>query len=418
MLYCAPMEGPASHAAAGALGDESPGRPWWWGEPFGLGPSGLTLDGHAVADLARVHGTPLYLYSRGELRSALRRLRRALTTTGARTRIYYALKANRFPPLLETLRAEGDVGLDACSPREVDFALAAGFGPDEISVTASMPSNRDLEAFAARGVHVNLDSLSSLKRFGARAPRGTRVGLRLDCAIEVGYGSDPKLVYGNTRFGIAHEAFDEALAVARAAGLFVDTLHVHCGWGLQEGALSKLVWLFRSLAGFARRVEGLEMVTVGGGLGARRRAADRPLEPEPWAAELGEALGSLGVTLACEPGTLLVDRAGLLVVEANTIEEKAGITWLGVDAGHNVNVYVAHYGIPIEIVHVADPLAPAPVTYAVAGNINESNDVFAWRAALPRTREGDLLVLLPAGAYGSSMASDHCLRGAPREVAL
>jgi len=67
-------------------------------------------------------------------------------------------------------------------------------------------------------------------------------------------------------------------------------------------------------------------------------------------------------------------------------------------------------------VHLARPLDPVEASYVVAGNINESNDVFARAALLPQVEEGDLLALLPAGAYGASMASDHCLRGLPPEV--
>jgi len=320
--------------------------------------------------------------------------------------------------VMDVLRAEGDVGIDACSPREVEHALEAGFSPGEISVTACMPSNRDLDALAAGRVHVNLDSLSALRRYGARVPHGTGVGLRLDCAIEVGYGRDPKLVYGHSKFGLPHEAFAEALATAAAAGLVVDTLHVHCGWGLRMADRAEIEWLFARLAKLAARVPSLAVVNVGGGLGGRRRAADQPLAPETWADALRRHLGPLGRTIACEPGTLLVDRAGVLVVEVNTVERRGATTWIGVDAGHNVNVFMAHYGIPVEIVHLTRPLDAPTARYAVAGNINESNDVFARDAALPPLREGDLLALLPAGAYGASMASDHCLRGFAEEVTL
>ena len=75
-----------------------------------------------------------------------------------------------------------------------------------------------------------------------------------------------------------------------------------------------------------------------------------------------------------------------------------------------MNVYAAHYGIPHAIVPVARPLAPEDAVYEIAGNINEANDVFARARAMPAVKEGDLLAFLPAGAYGSSMASDHCFR--------
>jgi diaminopimelate decarboxylase len=83
-----------------------------------------------------------------------------------------------------------------------------------------------------------------------------------------------------------------------------------------------------------------------------------------------------------------------------------------------VNGYAAHYGIPHEIIHVGRPLAPAVLPYDVAGNINEAIDVFARNTALPEVREGDLLALLPADAYGSSMASEHCLRPLAGEVII
>lgn len=392
--------------------------PWWLEGCLGAGERGLTLDGQPVAELARGHGTPLYLYSRRQIRDQVAALESSLERTGLPWRIYYALKANRYRPVVETIRDAGRVGIDACSPREVELALELGFAVEQISVTASMLSNRDLDAFADSGVHLNLDSLSALRRWGERVAPGTGVGLRLDPGVQVGYGGDPKLDYGNSKFGFYPDQLDRAAEAAASAGLRVDTLHIHCGWGLQMGALPRFEWALRMLVDFARRLPELEVVNVGGGLGARRRAEDAPLDVSAWAAALREVLGPLGVSVACEPGTLLVDCAGLLVVQVNTVEEKWGTQWIGVDCGHNVNLYAAHYGLPMEIAHVARPLDLPGSEYSVAGNINESNDIFAADVWLPEVREGDLLALLPAGAYGSSMASDHCLRGLPSEVAV
>jgi diaminopimelate decarboxylase len=390
--------------------------PWWMSESLGSGPAGLTLGGRSVAELAAAHGTPLYLYDAAAVRAQVAALKAALAATGLESRIYYAMKANRCGPLLDAIRAEGDVGIDACSPREVALALEHGFGAPDISVTASMLADRDLDAFVQAGVHLNLDSLSALRRYGARVPRGTRVGLRVDPGMRLGYGDDERVAYGRSKFGLLPDAVESALTVAQACGLLVDTLHVHCGWGLQAEALPALRRVLMGLAVVARGVPTVEVLNVGGGLGARRKEGDRPLPLDGWAAAIREHVGPLLLRVACEPGTLLVDRAGVLVVQANTVEVKADTAWIGVDAGHNVNVYAAHYGIPIEVVHVARPAAPPEGVYSVAGNINESNDVFARDALLPRVAEGDFLALLPAGAYGSSMASDHCLRGFAKEV--
>jgi diaminopimelate decarboxylase len=384
--------------------------PWWVGDGLGVGPLGLTLDGHDVAAAAATHGTPLYLYSRSVAVQRLRALQDALASTGAPSAVYYALKANRYPPLVAALREAG-AGLDACSPREVEWALTRGFTRDRISVTAGMLSERDLDQLVASGCHLNLDGFSALRRYASRVPAGTRVGLRIDAEVEVGYGKDPKVTYGNSKFGLRSADVPEALALARRSGLSVDTLHMHCGWGLQEDDEAEVDAAFAGLARLARLVPELETINVGGGLGVRQRGSDRPLPLGRWAELLRRHFAPLGVSIACEPGTWVVAVAGLLVAQVTTVEQKGAIRWLGVDAGHNVNVYPGHYAIPLEIVPVARPLAPPDTTYHVAGNLNEAGDVFARARTLPALEEGDLVAFLPTGAYGASMASDHCLRG-------
>jgi diaminopimelate decarboxylase len=390
--------------------------PWWLGDALAAGPRGLTLDGVPLADLARRHGTPLYVYSAATVRRRLAELRGALRSTGAPFRIHYAMKANRFGPFLATIRAEGDVGIDACSPREVERALAAGFAPDEISVTSSMVSNRDLETLAGYGVHLNLDTRSALRRQAALGRGVRRVGLRIDPAVRVGWGDSPKLAYGQSKFGFEPDAVLDAAAEAASLGLEVDELHVHSGWGLQADAAPLLSGVFARLAELARALPTVRTLNVGGGLCWRQRAEDEPLAPATWAALLRQHLAPTGCTIACEPGTFVAASCGVLLAEVNTVETRRSGTWIGLDAGHNVNGYAAHYHIPHAILSVERPLDPPVDPVHVAGNINEAVDVFARSVRLPRLAEGDLVAFFPAGGYGASMASDHCMRGLPNEV--
>jgi diaminopimelate decarboxylase len=392
--------------------------PWWAEKGFEAPTGGLMMGGRYLAELAAEHGTPLYVYNTASVRRRLSSLRAALTGAGLDRRIYYAMKANRHPLILQTIRRAGDVGVDACSPREVALALEAGFRPAEISVTAGMLSNRDLDFFTAHGVQLNLDSVSAVRRYGDRAPRGTRVGLRLDPHSWSQGGDQVRLAYGGGKLGLAPEQFEVAASTAAAAGLVVDTLHVHCGWGLQASALPFFKTTLAHLVRLARTIPTVETINVGGGLSVMHQPAETPLAVADWAAALREELAPSGLRVACEPGTFVVADAGVLVVEVNTVETKQGITWLGVDAGHNVNLYPALYGLPLTIVHVARPFDPPAQRFAIAGNINEPNDVFGRDVPLPLVREGEFLALLPTGAYGASMASDHCLRGGTREIAI
>jgi diaminopimelate decarboxylase len=47
----------------------------------------------------------------------------------------------------------------------------------------------------------------------------------------------------------------------------------------------------------------------------------------------------------------------------------------------------------------------------IAGNINESIDLWAEDVALPPLREGDTIAFINAGGYGAAMSSNHCMRG-------
>jgi len=383
---------------------------------LGVGERGLTFGGDDLAAVAEANDTPVFVYSAERLRKNVGDLRQALGATGLDWRIHYAMKANRHTGVLSTLRAEGDVGIDACSPREVGRALAHGFAPNEVSATIYAPSDRDLDAYAGVGVHLNVDARSALRRWGQRVPKGTGVGLRLDPGAVEAYGGNARVVYGGGKFGFLPDDLPDFVAVARDAGLVVDTLHVHLGWGLPFTARDAYEAVLARVAALAATLPDLHTVNVGGGLGTRRRVTDRPLLPEHLVDAWRKHLGPLGVTLACEPGTLLVDSAGVLVARVATVEQKGDTTWVGIDAGVNLYVYAGHYGLPVEIVHVNRPLDPPTRTVSVSGFINEAIDVFARDVPMPDVREGDLVAIVPAGAYGSSMASDHCLRGTFSEV--
>ncbi len=258
-------------------------QPWWAGGTLRVGPAGIEIGGQSVAALARAAGTPLYLYDGARVRAQLAELRAALSGF-TRSRIFYALKANRFRPLLELLHAERDIGIDACSPREVALALDAGFQPAEISVTTSNLSPTDLDALARAAVHINFDQIGVLRRYAARVPSGTRIGLRIDPAVSAGYGVNARTDYGGGKLGLAPEDLATALSVAREGGLVVDTLHLHLGWGLRARDEPALQRALAFLAEAARQVDTLDCLNVGGGLGGRLRETDTPLAPARWAA--------------------------------------------------------------------------------------------------------------------------------------
>lgn len=393
-------------------------EPWWQHESLIAFENDLQLDGYSLAELARKHGTPLYVYSCETVRKRLLRMQEFLAPATRKHKIYYAMKANRHESILRTVREMTDIGVDTCSPREVQLALSYGFQIDELSFNAGMLSNQDLDFLANSGVHVTLDSYSALRRYGQRVKSGTAVGLRFNPGTGTSYGNTPRLLYANAKFGFDIDEAEAAIRVAEAAGLTVDTIHMHIGWGLPEQSAPQVDVCFRRLSEIARLVPELKQINVGGGLGGRYRFGDHPLLLATWSELIAKHFKDLEITIACEPGTYIVAPAGVLLVEVNTVERRRGIDWVGINAGFAVNLNPAHYEIFFEPVRLASPLAEPMENYTIAGHINEAIDIWGRRMPMPKVHEGDLLAFVPAGAYGSSMASDHCLRGVYKEIAV
>jgi diaminopimelate decarboxylase len=393
-------------------------RPWWTREGLEARDGRLFFAGNDAEVLARAHGTPLFLYDPARLPANVCRLQAPLEQARIRCRVHYALKANRHPAFLSRLRALGTVGVDVCSPDEVALALESGWKPEEISYTGTNLSSRDLDRILAVPLILNLDSLSAIRRVGARAA-GRRIGLRVNPQIGTGYSE--KLTYAGdkpTKFGVYADRFDEALDEARRFGLTVDGLHFHIGSGWLREGLPKFLEALRRAAALARRIPGIEYVNVGGGLGIPLQASDRAVDLDAYAAGLEKHLGPLGVAVHLEPGDYLVKDAAVLLVEVVTVEEKAGVCFVGVDCGFNAYCLPSVYHYHQEIVLCRAAEAPPAITCTVAGHINEANDLFAERCRLPEVREGDILAFLNAGGYAASMASYHCARPHAAELVV
>jgi diaminopimelate decarboxylase len=395
--------------------------PWWVRAGLEVDDAGrLRIAGRDAEALAREHGTPLFAYDRARFAENARAMQAAFAPTGLDFRLRFAMKADPFPEVLSVFRglgepgSPGSVGIDACSPGEVLRALECGWRADEISFTGTNVSERDLDVLLAHRIHVNLDAISQVERYGRRAP-GSRIGIRIDPGTGAGYNEH--LEYSGarpTKFGVGLDRFDEALTAAARHRLVIDTIHFHAGSG----------WLADGLPGFERalppaveavvraRAAGhpVTEVNVGGGLGMPAREDEVAVDLDAYAAVIARHLGSLDVVVANEPGDQLTKDAGILLGEVVTVEERRGVTFVGLDLGWNVNCAYFIYRFAQELVVCRDADAPRTQVVTVAGHINEAGDVFAEDYPMAPVEEGDIVAILNAGGYEQAMSSTHCLR--------
>jgi len=395
---------------------------WWQRPDLCYQGQQLQFGGRSVIELAAQFGTPSFVYSAARVQDNLLRLRQALDAAGFanRSSLLYAMKANRFAPLLAMLKQTGLCGIDACSPREVEHAVSCGFAPSEISFTATSLSRQDYAKLARYdGLVINCDSLHTIETWGKLKP-GSAIGIRVNPAAGIGRASNDKLHYAGsvtTKFGIYREQFQQALDLARQYDLTIDTIHFHTGCGYLTPQLQQLDRVIEQSQWFIDTAGSITRVNIGGGLGVPHLADDEPLDLTQWTAVLSKHFAANDIHLFVEPGDYLVKDAGLLLVSKTYVEQKREITFVGVDAGFNIAPEPAHYGLPFQPVPLfLDNSQCNPVH--VVGNINEALDVWYENALLPDMTNHDYLALINAGAYSASMASNHCMRGEFAEFLL
>jgi diaminopimelate decarboxylase len=391
--------------------------PWWQREDLCYRRGALHLGDQDLAKLACSAGGPAFAYHGGRIRRNLGRLLGTLRRHAPGAQVFYAMKANRFPPVLSLLRVSGRCGIDACSPRELRLARQVGFPEKAISYTATSVSDDDLAVLRQHpNVWVNCDSLSALRRLGRLMP-GREIGLRINPGIGVGYRVNRLVRYagdGTTKFGIYAGDFPEALRVAHEFRLRVTGLHVHAGCGYLTPQLPAWEKVLAAAMDFAAEAPAVRRLNVGGGLGIPLTAGDAPLDLEVWGGIVERQVGSRGLQVWVEPGDYLVKDSGVLVLQVNTVEKKNGTLFIGVNGGFDLHPEPAFYHLPLAPVPCREP-GPGGrrrVRRAtIAGNINEALDLLAVNVPLPAIAEGDWVAFLNAGGYGAAMSSQHCLRG-------
>ncbi|MCK5621774.1 MAG: diaminopimelate decarboxylase, partial [Alphaproteobacteria bacterium] len=210
-------------------------------------------------------------------------------------------------------------------------------------------------------------------------------------------------------------------AFARAAelpGVNPVSVAVHIGSQLTD--LEPFRIAFERVAALVGELRGLghdiKRVDLGGGLGIPYREEKIPL-PIDYAAVVKSAVGNLGCRLMFEPGRMLVGNAGILVSRVIYVKQGGTRRFVIVDAAMNDLMRPAMYDAWHEIKPLKQPengVAMEPAD--VVGPACESSDTFARQRPLPPVRDGDLMAIFTAGAYGAVMASTYNARLLAPEV--
>ena len=374
----------------------------------------------ALASIAEKFGTPTYVYSRHAIERAYADYANSLA--GRPSLVCYAVKANSNLAVLGLLARAG-AGFDIVSGGELARVLAAGGDPRKVVFSGVGKLDNEIEtALRADILCFNVESQPELEQIARIAKRvGRRAAVSLRVNPDVDAKTHPYISTGlrDNKFGVAYE---DALTVYEQAASSSDlsVVGIDCHIGSQITAVAPYVdaaeRILDLVDALKRRGIDLHHIDFGGGLGIRYGEETPPSATELIAALLArlDARGHAGKLLMFEPGRSLVGSAGALLTRVNLLKSGATRNFAIVDAAMNDLIRPTLYGAWMDVRPVVRRDGTA-MRYDIVGPVCESGDWLARERDLVLAT-GDLLVILGAGAYAMSMASNYNSRGRAAEV--
>jgi diaminopimelate decarboxylase len=371
-----------------------------------------------LESLALKVGTPFYVYSKKAIIDQINNYKDAFKDYP--TLICYALKANSNLSILRIFEENG-LGADIVSGGELYKAKKAGFPSNKI-VYAGV-GKTDAEIIYAINENIlsfNVESLMELEVINEIAGKQNK---KANVSIRINPDVDPKThPYISTglkksKFGIdidqALEAYKKAVKMEH-----LNVVGIHCHIGSQimdvsvyKEAVEKTVDLVYKL-----KKEGIELqfIDIGGGLGVKYYPEDNPPTPYDLANMVLPIVRQIGLKLILEPGRSLIAQAGALITKVIFVKDKKDKHFVIVDSGMNDLVRPAIYNAYHHIVTVGQK--QESMVADIVGPVCETGDFFGFDRKIGKVNRGDLIAILTAGAYGSSMSSNYNVRPKAMEV--
>ncbi|MEX2511810.1 MAG: diaminopimelate decarboxylase [Cyclobacteriaceae bacterium] len=375
------------------------------------------IQGLPLLEIGEKYGTPVYVYDGEKILHQIQSLKDAFS--GVNMKIKYATKALSNINILKLMRKAG-TGVDAVSIEEVKLCLHAGFKPEEIMYTPNCVSFEEIKSAIELGVMVNIDNIPMLEHFGTEYGNSVPLCVRLNPHILAGGNAKISVGHIDSKFGISILQLKHVLKIIQAYDLNVVGLHVHTGSDILDAEvfLKGAEILFDA----AREFKDLHFLDFGGGFKVGYKTGDITTDIKDVGKKVSRAFKAFckeygrELEIWFEPGKFLVSECGYLLVKANVIKPTPATTFIGVDSGLNHLLRPMMYDAYHDVVNISKLDGPERV-YTVVGYICETDTIAADRK-LREVKEGDIIAIKNAGAYGYSMASNYNSRLRPPEILI
>ncbi len=384
----------------------------------------LMIGGVDALKLAENFGTPLVVYDVAQIRKQFNALKQAFVAGQVDYAISYASKAFTSIAIYQVINELGG-HIDVVSGGELYTALKAGFPTEKISFHGNNKTKDELLMAVENNVGViildNFHEIELLKQVLHETNKKVQVMLRITPGVSAHTheydqtGQEDSKFGFDVRSGQAEKAF---LQVKAEEQMELIGLHAHIGsqiletegFNLEVEKLMQLVQEWKQKYDYQPQV-----LNLGGGFGIRYTAKDRVIGLGTFVEQIIASVRTLAEqyqlnvpAIWVEPGRSIVGEAGYSLYTVGSRKDVPGLTpYVTVDGGMGDNIRPALYQAEYEALVAKRPAAEPVEKVHLAGRYCESGDILIDQAYLPKTKPGDIIAVLAAGAYGYSMASNY-----------
>jgi diaminopimelate decarboxylase len=376
-----------------------------------------TLGGVDLVETAQTFGTPLFVYDAETIKRQYEKLISAFPDV--KLKIKYACKALNNINIIKYLKSLGS-GLDTVSIEEVELGLKAGYKPSDILYTPNCVSYEEVKKAVEYGVIINIDNISILEQFGHDYGDTIPCCIRLNPHIMAGGNSHISVGHIDSKFGISIFQVPLIKRIISSHKIKVTGLHMHTGSDIVDAEvfLRGADYLFDA----AKQFDDLEYMDFGSGFKVAYKEGDTQIDINKIGKKITASFKKLckqygkELELWFEPGKFLVSESGVLLVQTNVVKQTLSTVFVGVNSGQNHLLRPKLYDAYHQIINISNTRGGKRI-YSVVGYICET-DTLGYDRKLNEVKEGDILAIKNAGAYGFTMSSNYNSRTRPAEVLI
>lgn len=375
----------------------------------------LTIPREELLSIGEEYGFPLFVYDAEVIRRQIRLLKESYSASTPEIR--YACKALNTIAILRLIYQNG-CGIDTVSPGEITMALQAGVPADQISFTPSGVLPAEYEFAIRKGVRIHADQLSSLQWIDQYKP-GTKVTLRFNPGVKAGSHQKVQVGSSGSKFGFSADQVQEVKHWTEQSSLKITGVHMHLGSDISDSDSFNQAYDYLLSVALLWQ-DTIDHVDLGGGFKIPYHPEDHAIDMQHFGGKVSERFETfckkLGrkINLVIEPGKYLVSQSGYFLMQTAAVREAGHTDMAYLSSGFNHFVRPMNYDAYHHLINLSNPTG-ALNDYDVVGYLCET-DTFALNRQMNEIRQGDVICLLNAGAYGYTMSSNYNGRPRPAEV--